>query len=414
MIKCRNIILLLTMLGFTGNMRAEDVVQVKPFTTTAGISIDDEETFSMEMVNTNAYTALEFRLFLPEGMALDMDYPFDMNADRFPGMFKKGVFFPNHDYDITNPTPGQYYVKIYNTSLETIGGTEGEILSFYYQTAADMKPGIYPIRVTGTVLAIDSHNGVEPASSVSFVTITDAEGNIPANALLDLGNDEIPSFVASELPDKNVIINGVCNNLVLTDGADFCANTAFTTMQASFVTNVSTYRTVTIPFEAAVPEGFTASNAVSVTGTTINLESTTSISANRPVLIEGKGQLVLTSSDAAIAATNEAELSNGLLCGTYKTTPATEGSYVLQNQNGVTGFYHVEGVQPTIGAFRAYLNVSDSDVKMYTFCDENATGISLPSTFSEGEKTPIYNLVGQQITKPIKGIYIKNRKKFLF
>ncbi|MBR1499037.1 MAG: hypothetical protein IJ615_05345 [Bacteroidaceae bacterium] len=406
MSKIKSFILLLVMFTLTGSLLAEDVVQVKPFTTTPGISIDDEETFSMELVNTNAYTALEFHLFLPEGITLDMDYPFDMNSDRFPGKFKKGVFIPNHDYDITNPTPGQYYVKIYNTSLETIEGTEGEILSFYYETSAEMKPGLYPIRVTGTVLAIDSHNGVEPAPSVSFVKITDSEGNVPANALLDLGNDEIPSFVRTELPEKNVIINGVCENLVLTDGEDFEVATAFTATQANFTTNVSGYKTLVLPFEADVPDGFSASKAISVTGTSINLESASTIDANSPVVIHGEGSLVLTQENAVLAATDDANLTSGVLSGTFKSIPAPVGSYVLQKQNGLIGFYLVADVQPTVGAFRALLYVPDSGVKVYTIADD-ATGISFSSALEEGNE--YYNMSGQRVGKAQKGINIVKR-----
>ena len=329
-----------------------------------------------------------------------------MNSDRFPGKIKKGVFIPNHDYDITNPTPGQYYVKIYNTSLEAIEGTEGEILSFYYATSAGMKPGIYPIRVTGTVLAIDSHNGVEPAPSVSFVKIADSEGNVPANALLNLASDEIPSFVRTELPEKNVIINGVCENLVLTDGEDFEVANAFTAKQASFATNVSGYKTLVLPFEADVPDGFSASAAVSVTGTSINLESASTIDANSPVLIQGEGPLVLTRENAVLAATADAGLTNGVLSGTFKSIPAPVGSYVLQKQNGLTGFYLVADVQPTVGAFRALLNVPELGVKVYTFADD-ATGISfIPAP---EEEDVYYNICGQRIGKAQKGINIVKR-----
>lgn len=403
----KKLVLLLCALVSAQCLRAEDVVQVRTFTTTPGISLDDEATFSLEMVNTQSYTAMEFRLFLPEGITLDMDYPFDMNSDRFPGTTRKGIFFPNHDYDITNPSPGQYYVKIYSTTQETIDGTEGEILSFYYTTSADLKPGLYPIRVTGTVLAVDSHNGVEPAPSVSFVKVTDAQGNVPANALLDLGSNAVPSFVASELPEKNVIINGVCENLVLTDGEDFEVTNAFTATQASFTANVNGYKTLVLPFEADVPEDFTASNATSVTGTSINLESTSTIDANSPVVIRGEGSLVLTQENAELSATGDAVLTNGVLSGTFKSIPAPVGSYVLQKQNDLTGFYLVADVQPTVGAFCALLNVPDSGVNVYTIADD-ASGIkTISDSPLKGEK--IYNLAGQRIGKAQKGISIVKR-----
>ena len=71
------------------------------------------------------------------------------------------------------------------------------------------------------------------------------------------------------------------------------------------------------------------------------------------------------------------KLAEGVLRGIYKSTAAEEGSYVLQNQNGVTGFYCVADVKPTINAFRAYLEVPASDVKAYFFNEDVSTKTEL-------------------------------------
>ena len=134
-------------------------------------------------------------------------------------------------------------------------------------------------------------------------------------------------------------------------------------------------RSVLLPFEATVPEGFTASVAASLSGTTVNLTPTSTIAAYEPVLIQGEGSLSLTATDAPIAATDGALLCGGLLQGTYKTIPAPIGSYVLQKQQDVIGFYQVSDSQPTVKPFRAFLNVPPSDVKAYTLSFDDATGI---------------------------------------
>ena len=101
-----------------------------------------------------------------------------------------------------------------------------------------------------------------------------------------------------------------------------------------------------------------------------------------------------------------------MLSGTFKSIPAPVGSYVLQKQNGTAGFYLVADVQPTVNAFRAHLNVPNSDVKLYTFGDE-ATGISLtPALLEEG--TIYYNVSGQRMSRMQKGINIVNGKKILY
>ena len=210
-----------------------------------------------------------------------------------------------------------------------------------------------------------------------------------------------------------IINNGVCEKLVLTDGADFGTPTAFTATQVSFTTNVNSYKTLVLPFEATVPTGFTASSAASVTGTNVNLEKTATIKAGYPVLVEGTGELELTASDATIAATNDAKLVDGVLYGTYKSIPAPVGSYVLQNQGGVIGFYQVEDVQPTVGAFRAYLNVPASSAKAFFFNEGNTTGIKNVNDNVNVNNVEVYNLAGQRLSKVQKGVNIINGQKVL-
>ena len=175
---------------------------------------------------------------------------------------------------------------------------------------------------------------------------------------------------------------------------------------------MKSYKTLVLPFEAEVPTGFTAANAASLTGTTINLEEVTSISANTPVLVQGEGALELTATNATIAATPEEAPTNGLLQGTFKSLPAPVGSYVLQNQNNVIGFYQVAEVQPQVPAFRAYLNAPASGVKVYTF-GVDATGINDLNLDLNLNET-IFNLAGQKVSKAKKGVYISNGKKVLY
>ena len=158
-----------------------------------------------------------------------------------------------------------------------------------------------------------------------------------------------------------------------------------------------------------MPAEFTAFKATSVEGTNVILEATTTIAANKPVLIQGEGMLILSATDVAV--TSEGKLANGILRGVYKTTAATEDSYVLQNQNNVVGFYHVGEVKPAIGAFRAYMVVPASGVKAYFF-NEDTTGISHTTALSEGEGV-VYNLSGQRMSKMQKGVNIVNGNKIL-
>ena len=65
--------------------KAENIIQVVPFETKAGITTDDMQSFSIEMRNSEKMLAFQFDILLPEGMSFDntdgLD-PFEFNEDR--------------------------------------------------------------------------------------------------------------------------------------------------------------------------------------------------------------------------------------------------------------------------------------------------------------------------------------------
>ena len=343
------------------------------------------------------------------------------------GLLGVGLSDLYKDYELT--TFSYYETHRYKENidgiLEYINTLDGETLTDKFYTYCHNELGLsakeiadFRMKMLGTVYPTDVKNMVAEAVSDKATSLDLSDFAFEAEAL----TDNLPSgtnlliTVAPEsgITGQNIINDGICESLVLTDGADFGTPTTFMATQVSFTTNVNTYKTLVLPFETAVPAGFTASNAVSVTGALINLEETSTINAGQPILVQGEGAFELTASNAAVAATDETALTNGLFSGTYKSIPAPVGSYVLQNQSGVIGFYQVGESQPTVGAFRAYLNVPASDVKAFYFGDE-ATGIKdLNGQWSMVNDQSIYNLAGQRLNKMQKGINIVNGKKVLY
>ena len=329
------------------------------------------------------------------------------------------------DYELT--TFSYYETHRYKENidgiLEYINSLNGETLTDKFYTYCHNELGLsakeiadFRMKMLGTIYPTDVKNMVSEAVTGKATSLDLSPYIFEAEALtgnLPIGTNLLIT-VAPEtgITGQNIINGGICESLVLTDGADFGTPEAFMATQVNFTTNVNTYKTLVLPFEAAVPAGFTASNAASVTGALINLEETSTISAGQPVLVQGTGEFQLMASNAAVAATDETVLEYGLFVGTYKSIPAPVGSYVLQNQSGVIGFYQVAETQPTVGAFRAYLNVPASDVKAF-YLGDDATGIS---TMDNGQWTmdnEIYNLAGQRINRMQKGVNIVNRKKIL-
>ena len=304
--------------------------------------------------------------------------------------------------------------------LEYIGTMEGETLTDKFYTYCHKELGLtakeiadFRQKMLGTVYPADVRNLVLEAVSSKAASLDLSAYTFDAEALtacMPAGSNLLVTVApGSAVTGRNIINDGICESLVLTDGADFDTPTAFTAAEATFTSNVKSYKTLVLPFDADVPEGFTADVAASAYGSTINLETVTAIRANEPVLVQGEGTVEFTAANVAVAATDDATLQNGLLCGTYKAVAAPLGSYVLQKQNDLTGFYHVEGEIP-VGAFRAWLYAPASSVKAFYLGQGGTTGISLTQALSD---EAIHNVAGQRIGKLQKGVNIVGGKKLI-
>ena len=434
------------------NARRNARMRADEGTTTASLevipfAIAPGEEKEVEVVLNNpddAFTGLQFDLALPEGISLVSD------EDGYFVSLGSRTTSRKHTIEAQLQADGTIRVMAYSNRNSNFSGSEGDVAILTLKADDQLKAGVYDVQLHNIILSqanggdIDQQEPADYEGSILSGTLAEnpvIKGDITAEAAnvisaavtkdvthIDLTlaakvaddavfttanpNTLILASAETQNTSKNVVAGDICANLVLSDASAFAAPKAFTASQVSFSTNVNEYKTLTLPFNADVPEGFSASNATSVTGTTVNLESTSTINANSPVLIEGEGTLELKATNAVVNATGDAALINGMLSGTFKSIPAPVGSYVLQKQNGTAGFYLVADVQPTVNAFRAHLNVPNSDVKLYTFGDE-ATGISLtPALLEEG--TIYYNVSGQRMSRMQKGINIVNGKKILY
>lgn len=206
----------------------------------------------------------------------------------------------------------------------------------------------------------------------------------------------------------------VCANLVLTDGYPYKAPVDFTATKAKFTKTVSEacYATMVIPFAADKPTGVEAYNLTAVNGETITSSSVDAIAANSPVMIKADAATYeFTATGASIAATDDGIVTNGLLNGTYATTTAAAGAnnYVLQNNANGVNFYLVTGTPATVKPFRAYLT-APTNARALSF-DFNTTGVNHVKVNSENAE--VYNLNGQRVAAPQKGLYIVNGKKVI-
>ena len=87
---------------------------------------------------------------------------------------------------------------------------------------------------------------------------------------------------------------------------------------------------------------------------------------------------------------------------------ALAGKYILAEKDGVVGFYKA-GSSATLAAGKAYLVVPAG--ARIILPDGEVTGITAVEA-AEAE-APVYNLQGQRVVKAVKGVNIKDGKKFI-
>ena len=162
------------------------------------------------------------------------------------------------------------------------------------------------------------------------------------------------------------------------------------------------------PFKVAIPAGVTASTVTAADEEGVLTLNNISgiIPAHTPVII----QCPISATMNVEGIYSKGTPTAGMLVGTYEDTDAPAGSYILQNQSGKVGFYHVSTTH-TVYANRCWLVAPDSSVKAFIIRNDEAEGINAQTI--ENRQQTIFNLQGQRINNVLKGVNIVNGKKVI-
>lgn len=162
----------------------------------------------------------------------------------------------------------------------------------------------------------------------------------------------------------------------------------------------------------SIPEGLKAYVVTEVTDGKAKLAEVSNIKTDVPYVVhgdEGSYTLEALSEDPEMPAVNLLKVSD------ENTTGSTTSSevFVLAKKNGVAGFYKWTGGR--LGAGRVYLphSVSTQSREYIAFDMTGTTGIQEVESKSNETRTVVYNLNGQRISQPAKGLYIVNGKKVI-
>lgn len=275
----------------------------------------------------------------------------------------------------------------------------------------------YSLVLSGEGLLTDGVAAMLIKNTVSSIDATGLTNDEPIELEIFNPNCLIVTTAGKVSNSQNVVVDGVCDNLVLTDAYDLGAPIDFTATSATFNRPAKGYNgwsTVYIPFDAEVPAGVKAWTVGGVTGNVLNMTAVTVIPANTPVLVQfdEEAGLQLSASGVAVAKTVAATANGTGLVGVYARQQAPVGSYALQNQDGTLGFYRVTNTVggPSVPAFRAYLNVEPEAAKYNSFSLKfsEATGIDdLQGANSTATTVARYNMAGQSVKAVNGGLQIR-------
>ncbi len=175
------------------------------------------------------------------------------------------------------------------------------------------------------------------------------------------------------------------------------ASSGWSSLASSFALNFSGAENAT---------GYVVSD---ISGTTVTLTSVNQMPANSGVILKGTAN---TAYSIPVIASASFGGTNKLKAAVTATDIAANAAYILQS-----GAFHLVTAASTVPAGKAYLSASDvsngAPSLSFAFDDEGGTtSINNVNTkgLLDGE---FYNLQGQRVDKPAKGLYIVNGKKVI-
>ena len=235
-----------------------------------------------------------------------------------------------------------------------------------------------------------------------------------------------PIFTASGQLNNN-LTGGNIKNLQLYDGYSFkCDASAFHIGTASYIRQMPEYvwGTVILPFGMASNEYIQFYNLAGVSTNSMYFKEVSEAPANTPVVFQRLQPTVtnasFTAADAPAIGTEEPQgqsltnASGWTSEGNYSATKYMDGSqpayYIAHDQ------FWLSDETLEVKPFRAWFSYVDGTmtVKQLDIVEGEPTGITSATAEAAAATDGIfYNLSGQRVTRPQKGIYITNGKKIL-
>lgn len=181
--------------------------------------------------------------------------------------------------------------------------------------------------------------------------------------------------------------------------------------------NDKNYATYYLPFAAKAPEGVTA-YAGTINNGNVQLTEYANgvIPANKGVVLvsDTKTTATFTLADASGVTEQKNDLTGVLTDTELSSVESFDQVRIFSKKDNVAGFYKPNSGITSLAANKAYIMApANEGALVLNFAGGEVTGINQATINATEANAPIYDLTGRRVAKAVKGIYVKNGKKFI-
>ena len=226
------------------------------------------------------------------------------------------------------------------------------------------------------------------------------------------GGSNFYSYSANATEGSRLWVAGTTKNWVVSDAVEVSNVNLSVNAAASWGTFIAPYDNVTPSTVKAYTVSYKDGNSIYFAE-----NETGVLSANTPYILSTEESENVSTTFTGIANNTEDTYTVNGLVGLLTAGTVAANNYILQYNDGVVGFYKTtEAITGT--ANRCYLDLASVPTEAssarafvsFGIFDGDATGIKTVEG-SQQEAENFYNLSGQRISQPTKGLYIVGGKK---
>lgn len=324
---------------------------------------------------------------------------------------------------VLNPNcrDGVYEIRISNIKLTDIGGNLhtpkdyifnifiGENVKAIAENGIVSYAGDYPTEEAFHILQAS----LPRANVVDLTKVT----SIPDGSVLQTENPNALIKINNEIQlgnDHNVIINQICDNLIVRDNNEFGTDQDFSAAHAYYERAMaSEWGSICLPFEVSANESVTFYTAGSVSDGILTLYSTSKVLAGQPAIFKHTTgeDLKVVNENATVSVTiqrGSSSTSSINLFGTFAPTRIEEeGIYYIANDRC---WLKTEGIPLNIKPFRAWFSIDDSSkskLRSLSFedYDEQSASIKAIPSILDG-KAHYFDETGRPISNLKDGLNV--------